>query len=527
MSPSYRNILRSSMGVLSANLLSRILGFFRIIIEANVLGGGVYKAGWVLAFTIANIFRRILGEGALAQALIPMLSSTLEKEGVEASRRQLNAIFFWLSALLALISIFTALIAMVLKSFVTSEHAVLACTLIPLLSPYILIMCLVGILSSVLNTFRIFFLPALGALFLNIFMIGGMLIIPYFGGSGVSLLENLAYAVLISGLIEFSLMLWLMKWKKILPKFRWENIRNRSAVTELGKLALPGIIGTSAYQVSVLVDRFLSSSLGAQAVSALEYSERLVYFPVGVVAVSISGVMLAEMSRSVGRGDFEGMLAQLRLGLRHISFMAVPVAAFMIVFRTEILEGLLLHGKFTRSDLDETAFAMLFYSLGIPFFCSFKIITNAFYSRKDMVTPVIIGICAIILNITLNLILMRYLRQGGIALATVAASLFNNFALLLILRRKLKRTLGMWPVNLALWRNLLTAFAAGYTVHWMFPFLADGLAAGGIFNSRMVNLAALLLGLGFCGALYLFFSWLLRCSEIPELLSIFSRKLKR
>ncbi|MDD2480287.1 MAG: lipid II flippase MurJ, partial [Victivallaceae bacterium] len=105
MSNSHRNILRSSMGVVAANLLSRILGFFRIILEAHVLGGGVYKAAWVLAFTVANIFRRILGEGALAQALIPMLSTTLEKEGVEASRRQLNAIFFWLSALLALISI--------------------------------------------------------------------------------------------------------------------------------------------------------------------------------------------------------------------------------------------------------------------------------------------------------------------------------------------------------------------------------------------------------------------------------------
>ncbi len=526
MSNSHRNILRSSMGVVAANLLSRILGFFRIILEAHVLGGGVYKAAWVLAFTVANIFRRILGEGALAQALIPMLSTTLEKEGVEASRRQLNAIFFWLSALLALISILTALIAVILSNFVTSEHAILACRLIPLLSPYILMMCLVGILSSILNTFRVFFLPALGALFLNLFMIGGMLIIPHFCDSTALVLKYLAYAVLVSGTIEFFMMLGLMKWKKILPEFHWRNIRNQKAIKELGKLALPGIIGSSAYQVSVIVDRLLSSSLGAQAVSALEYSERLVYFPVGVVAVSISGVMLAEMSRAIGRDDIEGMLAQLRLGLRHISFLAVPVTAFMIVFRIEILGGLLLHGKFTQNDLHETAFAMMFYSLGIPFFCSFKIITNAFYSRKDMMTPVIIGACAIILNIVLNLILMRYLRQGGIALATVVASLFNNLALLLILRKKLHCALGMFPVNLALWRNLLTAFVAAYTVRQLVPDLTTHTVLIDTFAPKLLNIAQLALSLASFGGLYLSFSFLMRSAEIPELLAIFSRKIK-
>ncbi len=512
----HRSILKSSMGVVIANLLSRILGFVRIILEANVLGGGVYKAAWVLAFTIANIFRRILGEGALAQALVPMMSSTLEKSGPEESRKQLNAIFFWLSLLLAAISVITALTSIVAGHFVSSEHAILACRLIPLLSPYIFLMCLVGIFGSILNTFRVYFLPALGALFLNIFMIAVMLIVPYVTGDGVTVLKWFSYAVLVSGIVEFIMMLMLMKWKKILPDFHWLDIRNYQVIRELWRLALPGVIGASAYQVSVVVDRFLASYLGAQAVSALEYSERLVYFPVGVFAVSVSGVLLTEMSRAVGRGDMEGMLAQLRLGLRHIYFLAIPTAAFMIIFRTEILERLLLHGRFTASDLNETAYAMFFYSFGIPLFCSFKVIVNTFYSRKDMKTPVMVSICVIILNIVLNLILMQYMRQGGIALATVISSFANNFVLLLILRRKLGHSLQMKPVYVSMIRITLVAVAAGVGGHLLYPFMTRFTVLGGI----VPLIGAIVL----FGVFYLGLAFACRCTELTELLGTVSRR---
>ncbi len=502
------------MGVVLANFLSRVFGFLRIVFEANVLGGGVYKAAWVLAFTFANLFRRILGEGALGQALVPLLASTLEKSGPEASRRQLNAIFFWLSLLLAAVSVLTALGALLVERFVTSEHAILACRLMPLLSPYIFLMCLVGIFSSILNTFRIFFLPALGALFLNVFMIGCLVLVPYLTGNGQIILEWLSYAVLISGAFELLMMIGLMKWNKVLPPFRWQDIRNFPVIKELFQLALPGILGASIFQISMVIDRLLASFLGAQAVSALEYSERLVYFPVGVFAVSISSVFLAEMSRAIGRDDLDAMLAHLRLGLRHIYFMAIPAAAFMIIFRTEILQVLLLRGRFTESDLQETAFTLLFFSLGIPLFCSFKIIVNTFYSRKDMKTPFFVGASVIILNIILNIILMQYLRQGGIALATVISSLLNNAALLIILRRKLGISLQLKSVHISIIRITVVSVGAVGAGYWL--CLRQGFLHG---------FWALLAGLMLSGLFYLILAFILRCPELRELRGMFSKRL--
>ncbi len=515
----HHRILKSSMGVVFANLLSRILGFLRIILEANALGGGTLKAGWVLAFTVANIFRRILGEGALAQALVPMISSTMEKSGPEVSKRQLNAIFFWLGLLLAIISIITAFTAIIVGEFVTSEHARLACRLIPLLSPYIFMMCLVGIFGSILNAVRVFFLPALGALFLNVFMIGVMLLIPYIHGSDYDILQWLSYAVLFSGIAEFIMMLALMKWNKILPKFRWQNVHNLPVIKELWRLALPGVLGASAYQISVIVDRVLASWLGAQAVSALEFSERLVYFPVGVFAVSISSVLLSEMSHAISKGDIEGMLAQLRLGLRHLYYLSLPTAAFMIIFRTEIIQRLLLHGRFTESDLKETAFAMLFYSLGIPFFCSFKIIVNTFYARKEMKTPVQVGLCAIALNIILNLILMQFLRQGGIALATVISSMANNAMLLLILKRRVGHSLRMSPVSFSMARSAVLSFSAAGLAYVIYPLVTKYSYFGGIFP--------LIAGATLFGLIFLIFSIICRCPELFELFGMFSRKITR
>jgi putative peptidoglycan lipid II flippase len=439
MRESSRRILKSSSAVAFATFLSRVLGLFRVILEASILGGGVLASAWQLAFMVPNMFRRFLGEGALGTAMVPLVSHTLEKDGRDHTRRQLSAIFLSLGIVLAILILIITGIAILLRLWVTRDYGQLALELIPLLMPYAFFMCFVGVISSVLNSVKVFFLPALGALLLNISLISCLLfVLPGSIGDFHLTLRTLSYAVLFAGVVQLGLMLALLRHHKMFP-LKMESFHcGLEVVKELSRLALPGLIGASMLQFSLLTDRLIAAFIGSHAVPALTYSERIVYLPIGIFALSLSSVLLPNMSRAAARDDFEELFTNLRLALRYSLYLCIPIAFFVVLLREPLLRLLYMRGAFTAVSLRETAWAMLFYGCGIPFFATTKILVSAFYARKDMTTPLKISVFCICVNLILNLSLMIWLRQGGIALATVIASLLNNTLLLWMLHKKFK-----------------------------------------------------------------------------------------
>ena len=225
MSTEHRKsgILKSSLGTTFATLLSRILGLVRVRLEAMVLGGGDLASGWFIAFAIPNLLRRILGEGALGNALMPLVAECDKNEGKAGVRRELGTVFLALGFLLALIVVLVSLLAIVLAksgqisqiAFFQTERMRLVLELLPLLMPYTFFMCLVGVTGSVLNYCKEFFLPALGALLLNIFLVSGLSAAYFMQVHDFRKLTNsLALLVLLSGAVQLVLMLLLLQSKK-------------------------------------------------------------------------------------------------------------------------------------------------------------------------------------------------------------------------------------------------------------------------------------------------------------------------
>ncbi len=513
------DILKSSSGVALATFCSRILGLVRAMLEAWVLGGGALATAWELALMAPNLCRRILGEGALAQALIPLLTHTEAKRDTATMRRQLGVVFCVLGVLLALIVVVVSGGAILLRPWITTDYGRMAMTLIPVVMPYAFFICLIGIIGAFLNTRRIFFLPALGALAFNVFLIAVLYGAYYFRcADGARLLEALGFAVLLSGAVQLALMIFLLWRSRCMPLFD-RGLRSEVGVLrDLWRLVLPGLIGASAIQVSFLVDRTLAAFLGPYAVPALNYTERIVYVPLGVFATALSAVLLADMSRAAAHEQFAELLDDMNLGLRYVFFLCLPLAVFFIVFREEILRLLFLRGSFTETNLKETGWAMMFYSLGIPTFCATKIILPAFYARKDMATPLKMSLIAISCNVVLNLLLMFPMRQGGIALATVMSSLINNSLLLLALRRS-GLELHWLPVVKAFLKTSVASLLA-VSVYFAYHWLQMRLAVGWLPKD--------LLPLVFCGSVfalvYLLLNYLFKSEELPELLGTFRRR---
>ena len=519
MKESGKGILKSSSGVALATLCSRVLGLFRVILEASILGGGALASAWQLAFMVPNMFRRFLGEGALGTAMVPLVSHALEKEGRDETRRQLGMIFLSLGIVLALLVVIIAGVSMLLLLWVKVDYGRLALELIPLLMPYAFFMCFVGVISSVLNSVKVFFLPALGALLLNIFIISCLLFVaPGLKGDFHAILRALSYAVLLAGAVQLVLMLLLLQHHKMFP-VRLKSFSDGSKVVkELARLALPGLIGASALQFSLLTDRLIAAFIGPHAVPALTYSDRIIYLPIAIFGLSLGSVLLPNMSRAAAKDNFEELFSQLRLALRSILYLCIPIAVFTVLFREPLLRLLYMRGAFTELSLRETAWAMLFYACGIPFFAATKIIVPAFYARKDMTTPLKISVFCILVNLVLSLTLMIWLRQGGIALATVIAALLNNSLLLWVLYKKFSSyDLKLGSLFPELLRGIIISGILTISLLYLYPFLLSRLKISWL----PADLIPLMLTGGiFCG-LYFIFTFLTGSKTPRTLLRLF------
>ena len=526
------SLLRPSLFVSAVTLFSRLLGILRVRLEASVLGGGELASAWFLAFAIPNLFRRLLGEGALGSALIPLIAGIEQEKGKENMRRELAVVFSALSLLLAIIVIVTGGGSILLRyfshrygiSYFCTPRMDMALQLLPLLMPYAFFMCLVGVATAVLNYVKIFVLPACGALLLNIFLISA-LAFGYFKGIKIddlpAFLPVLSIMVLVSGFTQLVLTLLLLFFYGYFPKLDFKVFKKSDVLKKLWHLSLPGMIAASVLQVSFLIDRMLAVKLNSQAVPALTFVDRLVDLPIGLFAVSLGSVLMASMSRAAAKNDFARLKDELEFSLRHVYFVCIPMAAAVMVFHVPLLRVLCLGGNYTENDLEAARAVAVFYSAGIPFFCSLKVLLPAFYARKEMRKPLAASVTAISLNVILNLILMGPLKQGGIALATTISSLVNNAMLFYFL----KRDQVMPDV-----RVLLRSACRGIAIAFCVMFVLSGIYAYSekfFTENRWLYAFSIIMLFMLAGIFYLGAAWIFRAPECSELFSVVKKRTNR
>lgn len=523
-----KKILKNSLGVSLATLASRILGLLRVRLEALALGGGSSASIWFLTLLIPNLFRRLLGEGALGTALTPIIAETEKSSGISSARRELAQVLTLLGALLALIVVVVSTAAWLTgtyhawfgSAFLSSERVHGVCQYLPSIMPYAFFICLTGVIGAVLNYAGIFVRPALTALFFNLCMIGGLTAGVLFDLSPSRLITTLAILTPVAGAIQFGLMLWLLHSCGRFPLFCRESFRSFAVTGKVFKLALPGLIGYGVLQLSFVIDRILAVYLGDQAVPALTYADRIVDLPIGLFAVSLGSVLMASMTHAAAEKKWDEMRSQLNFSMRHVWFFCAPMAAAVLFFHVEILRVLCLGGRYTPSDLDAARMVAVFYGLGIPFFCSLKVVLPAFYSRKDMKRPFYVSLTAISVNLILNLILMFPLRQGGLALATVAASALNNTILLFLLK---KDGFPLWKSTFfSISRSLIIAFASGIAIWFILPSVKKYFPTSYLADCLSLVVA----GISF-GILFMILAWLTKAPELKEFFAILRRKQKK
>jgi len=441
MASQHQHKLARSAGIFTgATMLSRILGYARDSMVATFFGAGAAADAFYAAFRISNLFRRLLGEGALSASFIPVFSEYAETRGHAETQEFLNIMFTTLLCVLATLTtlgmIFapqiTRLIAMGFER--TPERFALTVTLTRYMFPFLLFISLAALITGVLNSFHSFFLPALAPACLSVAEIGYILALaPLLTADKAAI--GLAIAVTIGGFSQFFIHIPALWQQGYTLRLRW-NPRHPGA-SRVAKLMVPATLGISVDQIDAFVDTICASFLAEGSVTALYYANRVMQLPLALFGIALSQVSLPAMAASVARNDTRGVKETLNFALRLTLFMILPAMAGLIVLGKPIVEVLFQHGKFSAQATLMTNWALLFFSLGLFAYAAVKILASAFYAYQNTRIPVIIAACCVGLNVTMDLILMRPMGVGGLALSTATASWVNMVFLYIMLRRKI------------------------------------------------------------------------------------------
>lgn len=421
------------MGIVSlATVLSRILGLVRDVLTFAIFGTGALHSAFQFAYTLPNLFRRLLGEGALTAALIPVFSEEVEEKGRDGSWPLFNQVLCWLFLTASVLVVLGWLFFAVLPFwFDLSERWLKGVYLARILFPYLLFICLAAMFAAALNVLHRFAVPALSAVWLNASII-------LFLGLGAWLfvegeeqrMHFLCAGVLFGGFLQCLIPAWALRREGWRPRWQFEF---SSRLREILVLMLPGLAGTAIFQVNVIVSRSLAFSLDAEAVSILYLANRLVELPLGVFAIAVSTVIFPLLSQASARGDVPSQKKSFLLGLRMNMLLTLPATAGLIALHEPILIALFQWGVFGADEVSSTRPVIVVFALSIPFYAWATFTTRAFYSLKNTRTPVKVAALAFLINLGLSLLLMRILGVVGLALANVLSSAAHALLLQILL----------------------------------------------------------------------------------------------
>lgn len=499
-----------------AFVVSRVLGLVRDQVIAARFGAGTELSAYHLAFQIPDTLFILISGGALSTAFIPVFSELLGKgEEDEAWRMASGTLAFLCGTMLCLLVlawIFAPqLVGSGLAGRATPRVQARATELmrILLLSP--LLLTAGSIFTSILQTRDRFTLPAFAPVAYNLGIIGGaVLLAPRMGMDGVAV--GVVVGACLFGLLQLGPVIRLG-----LRRPNGWPLRDPHVVRTL-RLLVPRIVGQSATQLSTLFTFYLAGGLEDEgAVGAYRLAFTLFVLPVGLFATSVGTVAFPALSREAQDHDAREFTYLLRRAMRGILFFVLPAGVGLAVLRLPITSLIYERGAFTPQDTRLTAYALLFFCLGMWAYALLDIVPRAFYALQDTRTPLLIALGVVVLDVALSLALVGPLGLGGLAFAFSAATGAQVVLLLGALRRKVGHVLDRESVMFFLKALGATALMLGVLLLTR-PLLAE---YGSL--SQLELLVRVLGTVGGAGAVYLLASVALRQEEVGTLLRLVRR----
>lgn len=436
------NILSAALIMMVLVLTSRFLGLWRNWFLARYFGASGTLDAFNVAFVIPDLIANVLITGALSVAFIPVFTTYITKkqnhEAEDLASTILNLVLLVYSFLAIIVFIFPLQINNMLGLKLNAPFDQQAANLMRIIICGEFFLVIGSFLTSVLQSYHRFLIAALAPVLYNAGIIFGIVVLSRsFGIYGVGL--GVVFGSLFHMLIQFfALKSMGFNYRSIL------KLKDRDVIRIL-KLSLPRALGVGVGQIEVMANVIFASSLTIGSIAILKFSADLQNLPIGLFGLTIATAALPTFSAEWSAGKIEEFKKTFLNSLFQMLYLAVPVSVLLAVLRIPVVRLVLGSGLFDWPATVATATTLSLFAIGVFAQAGFLLVTRAFYSMHDTVTPLRIAIASLIVHVSLSYYFIFILGKNAaipvayLGLATSLSGMFSFFSLLFLLDRRLHK----------------------------------------------------------------------------------------
>lgn len=496
MSEKNKRLIKSGISLSLLTFASRIMGLIREMTKARFLGTSMYADAFATAFMIPNLFRRLFAENSVSVAFIPTFKQYLSNgdsdENKKSTREFLNATFTLISFCTVIVVVIGICISPLLSRIFCNKTAdsvadwVAKTDEITLLTrimwPYLTVISIAALFQGILNGCGVFAPSGFTPVLFNGIVILFTYLLSRNSGDPESAAKAMSIGVIVGGCIQALFQLpfvlktgWRVSFTSLKKTF--SNPGTKKVLALIG----PTIIGMAAYQLNDVVSTAIANRLGTGITSSLQYSLRLQELILGIFAVSISTVILPDLSIYANKKDWDNFNSMLIQALKIITMISIPVTFYSLVTGEELISLLYKKNSFGDESVAMTLGVFRWHIAGLLFIAMNRIIAPAFYAQQNTKLPTTAGIISFVLNIIFAFALALPMKGQGIALALSLASLGNTVFLLIFMKKMesfdikaLLKNMGFYILKI-----IIFSIIAAAPIYFLRPVLLNAFAGHG------------------------------------------------
>lgn len=507
-----KKITGAAVIVMSSIIVSRVTGFLRTTLITNMIKSKIETDALFMAFTITDLMFFLLVGGAIAAALIPVLSGYLakgeEEEGWKAVGSFINVIFVGITLLSCLGIIFAPqVVDLIAQGFTNPETRNLTISITRILFPSVSFLMLTGLMNGVLNSYQRFASAAYGPTLYNL---GAILSVLFLSRYGV---KYVAVGIMCSAIMYF--LFQLSFTLRNLKHYRFKIYLKHPGFIRLIKLAIPSLLASSIVQINVMISASYTSNFRAGSVTALKNATDVWQLPYGIFAMGMGMAILPSMSERLALKDTSAFKSILLRSLKTVFLLVIPSVIGLIVLGEPVISAIYKWSpKIDAETINITYRLLMFFTIALITQSIVAIISRGFYANNDTKTPLYVGAVTIAINGILCFIFYRYTSfdASGMALAYSLSSAVNAIMLTVLLDKKMKG-LELDKITFFFIKVIGAALLMGLALYFLNRAIPVNVLHKFNLQSKLVELGYLLIEVAIGIAVYFISALLMKVDE--------------
>lgn len=426
---SQEQFFRSSAIVAAFSVLSRVLGYGREFLLAYFVGVNATSEAINMAIKVPSFFRRVFAEGAFNVTFLPLFSES--KKDMRFAGQVFTLLLGSCFLILGLFEWKFEWITSQIMNTKNQETWALFSRYGPIVFPYVFFIIIGAFYGGLLNAFGRFSALAFSYGVGNIVIISFVLIASFFSQDYGLLF---CIGVLLSGMSQ-CFMLMVCVWRARIPiRLHWPTWTPH--LKRFVKKFIPSVLSVSILQINTLAVLAFVKYMPQGSISCLSYADRLNQFPLSLIGVSISSVVLPLLAQQIHSKDTQGARRTQNQALRLALFLSFPLAHLMMAMAPLLVHLFYGQTKIDSSSLFTIAKILSLYSTGIPAYIFIKILNARFFAHSHLKIPLMGSLLNVSIDVTLSYFLIHDFGPLAIAFAVSVSSWANVLFLLWRLRKE-------------------------------------------------------------------------------------------